>query len=138
MQVLGIKHRGEIRIVQVLCRKFGEFGEKEEGEREGDSEVVGKASLKLSSVMPLLLCSFSGSLPFVSLLFTCPGPILLSCPYTVFLTRKQYPLLLLPQQRRRVCAMWVLASPRANCALWCKFLLGFLVYKVVIIMVPGF
>lgn len=120
MQVLGIKHRGEIRIVQVLCRKFGEFGEKEEGEREGDSEVVGKASLKLSSVMPLLLCSFSGSLPFVSLLFTCPVPVLLSCPYTVFLTRKQYPLLLLPQKGDEFapCGFWLLhvltVHPGAN------------------------
>lgn len=77
--------------MQVLCRKFGEFGEKEEGEKEGDSEVLGKASLKLSSAMPFLLCSFSGSLLFVSLLLPCSAPVSLSCPYTVFLTQNSTP-----------------------------------------------
>lgn len=81
---------------------------------------------------------------FLHGLHSCCVSIPLPC---LFHSEASNPLLLLPQERSRVCTVWVLesecvwpeilASPPANCANLCKYLPTFLMNKVVIIMVPG-
>lgn len=134
MRVIRIKHKGGNTDCASVFQEMQKFGEKR----------------GLSQVSDAIFALF--------LFWVCDLPVLRSCLaflplLRLFHSKASTPPppptpLLLPQRRSPVCAVWVLeseyvwpgilASPRADCATWCKFLLSFLVYKVLIIMVPGF